>query len=87
MLHAIRTPVTNYYHDYDDDGDDGGHDDDEDDHDHDDDDDDGDHEVDKMRVLLMIFQWGCLVSLSQCQRLENWRVPFTFITTMMMTRG
>ena len=51
------------------------------------DDDDGGHEVDKMRVLLMIFQWGCLVSLSQCQRLENWRVPFTFITTMMMTRG
>ena len=84
MLHVIRTPVTNYYHDYDDD------DDDEDDHDHDDDDDDGDREVDKMRELLMIFQWGCLVSLSQCQRLENWRVPFTFITTMMtnmMTRG
>ena len=52
MLHVIRTPVTNYYHDYDDD------DDDEDDHDHDDDDDDGGHEVDKMRVLLMIFQWG-----------------------------
>ena len=48
MLHAIRTPVTNYYHDYDDDGDDGGHDDDEDDHDHDDDDDDGDREVDKI---------------------------------------
>ena len=58
MLHVIRTPVTNYYHDYDDDDDGGGHDDDEDDHDHDDDDDDGGHEVDKMRVLLMIFQWG-----------------------------
>ena len=57
MLHVIRTPVTNYYHDYDDDDDGGGHDDDEDDHDHDDHDDDGDHEVDKMRVLLMIFQW------------------------------